>query len=154
MAQQQPLRIYDAKHADLETLQRIGCDTYREHFSEIWTRAGMQHFLSEDFSSENLATSLAATEKHLWLLAEDNGGNILGFAKLNWNSPMPLSNTVGVELQKIYLLKSTTGKGNGLRPHVSPSSAPDNLQLRCALFCASVGACRRLRRWLCLHPRS
>jgi diamine N-acetyltransferase len=113
MAQQQPLRIYDAQHADLETLQRIGCDTYREHFSEIWTQAGMQRFLAEDFSSENLINSLAATEKHLWLLAEDNGGNILGFAKLNWNSPMPLGNTVGVELQKIYLLKSATGKGYG-----------------------------------------
>ena len=115
MAPQHPLRIHDAAHADLETLQRIGCDTYREHFSGIWTRAGMQRFLSVDFSSENLASSLAATDQHLWLLAEDAAGNTQGFAKLNWNSRMPLHNAVGAELQKIYLLKSATGKGYGMQ---------------------------------------
>ncbi|WP_339523382.1 GNAT family N-acetyltransferase [Pseudomonas sp. EA_35y_Pfl2_R111] len=116
MGPQQSLLIHDATQADLETLQRIGCDTYREHFSGVWTHAGMQRFLSDDFSSENLASSLAATNQHLWLLAKDGAGNAQGFAKLNWNSPMPLHNTlgaVGVELQKIYLLKSATGKGYG-----------------------------------------
>ncbi|SED24130.1 GNAT family N-acetyltransferase [Pseudomonas anguilliseptica] len=113
MAPQQSLCIHDATHADLEALQRIGCDTYREHFSGIWTRAGMQRFLSDDFSSENLASSLAATNQHLWLLAKDGAGNTQGFAKLNWNSRMPLHNAVGAELQKIYLLKSATGKGYG-----------------------------------------
>ncbi|MGB4073692.1 N-acetyltransferase family protein [Pseudomonas sp.] len=113
MTQHQPIHVRDANHADLETLQRIGCDTYREHFSEVWTPAGMQRFLSDDFSSENLARSLAATDQHLWLLAEDVAGDTLGFAKLNWNSPMPLGNKVGVELQKIYLLKSATGKDYG-----------------------------------------
>lgn len=113
MAQQQPLYIHDATHADLETLQRIGCATYREHFSEIWTIAGMQRFLAADFSSEALTSSLAAAEQHLWLLAEDSDGNAMGFAKLNWNSPMPLGNKTGAELQKIYLLKSATGKGYG-----------------------------------------
>ena len=171
MAPQHPLRIHDAAHADLETLQRIGCDTYREHFSGIWTRAGMQRFLSVDFSSENLASSLAATDQHLWLLAEDAAGNTQGFAKLNWNSRMPLHNAVGAELQKIYLLLTLRfpclrrnpiqyrparywHAGNDLQPQVPPASAPDNLQLRCALFCASLGACRKLRKWLCLHPRS
>ncbi|WP_339408888.1 GNAT family N-acetyltransferase [Pseudomonas sp. EA_35y_Pfl2_R5] len=115
MAPQQPLRIHDAADADLERLQRIGCDTYREHFSGIWTPAGMQRFLSVDFSSENLASSLAATDQHLWLLAEDAAGNTQGFAKLNWNSRMPLHNAVGAELQKIYLLKSATGKGYGMQ---------------------------------------
>lgn len=110
---QRPLRIYEATHADLEVLQRIGCETYREHFSEIWTDAGMQRFLCDDFSSESLTSSLADTEQHLWLLAEDDAGNTQGFAKLNWNSPMPLDNKAGVELQKIYLLKPATGKGYG-----------------------------------------
>lgn len=113
MPQQQPLHIHDAKHADLEVLQRIGCDTYREHFSGIWTPAGMQRFLSDDFSSENLTRSLAAPEQHLWLLAKDGAGNTQGFAKLNWNCRMPVGNKAGVELQKIYLLKSATGKGYG-----------------------------------------
>ena len=108
-----PLRIRVANHSDLETLQRIGCTTYREHFSDIWTTAGMQHFLAADFSRETLISSLTATEQHLWLLAENHAGNPLGVAKLNWNSPMPLGNKVGVELQKIYLLKSATGKGYG-----------------------------------------
>jgi len=115
MASQHPLRILDATHADLETLQRIGCDTYREHFSEIWTLAGMRHFLSDDFSRESLTRSLAAPDQHLWLLAKDMAGNTQGFAKLNWNSRMPLHNAAGAELQKIYLLKSATGKGYGMQ---------------------------------------
>lgn len=113
MPQHNPLHVRDANPDDLETLQDIGCTTYREHFSEIWTAAGMQRFLAADFSSETLTSSLTATEQHLWLLAEDSAGNAMGFAKLNWNSPMPLGNKAGGELQKIYLLKSATGKGYG-----------------------------------------
>ncbi|MGC5700950.1 GNAT family N-acetyltransferase [Pseudomonas sp. NFXW11] len=109
------ITIREAHSHDLDTLQAIGCATYREHFSAIWSRAGMQQFLDQDFAPQPLQESLAATDRHLWLLALDAQQQPVGFAKLNWNRPTPGSGVPGAELQKIYLLKSQAGKGHGRR---------------------------------------
>ncbi|AZC18030.1 GNAT family N-acetyltransferase [Pseudomonas sp. CMR5c] len=107
------ITIREAEHRDLEALQTIGRATYREHFASIWSAEGMQRFLDQDFAPQALEQSLAARHQHLWLLALDAQQVPIGFAKLNWNRPMPGSGKVGAELQKIYLLKSQAGQGHG-----------------------------------------
>lgn len=107
------IHLRQATKADIDRLREVGCETYREHFSAIWSPAGMQSFLDQDFSASALSHSLEATERHVWLIAADSGGKPVGFAKVNWSTPSPITGVLGAELQKIYLLKSAAGHGYG-----------------------------------------
>lgn len=107
------IKIHQATKADIDVLRGIGCETYREHFSTIWSPAGMQDFLDQDFSVGALNQSIEAPHRHLWLIASDSGGKTVGFAKVNWSIPAPVTGGLGAELQKIYFLKSAAGNGYG-----------------------------------------
>lgn len=107
------ITIREATTDDIQALSDIGRETYREHFSDIWTAAGMQDFLNQDFSIDELQKSLQLPAEHCWLLASGAEGCVVGFAKVNWSKPMPVSAEVGAELQKIYFLKSQAGNGYG-----------------------------------------
>ncbi|MBN2977337.1 GNAT family N-acetyltransferase [Pseudomonas lactucae] len=107
------INIRAATQADLDTLRAVGCETYREHFSTLWSPAGMQDFLSQDFSSDSLSRSLDLPDRHSWLIASDEDGTPLGFSKVNWSTPAPITEEAGAELQKIYFLKSAAGRGYG-----------------------------------------
>ncbi|NVZ69443.1 GNAT family N-acetyltransferase [Pseudomonas costantinii] len=109
------INIREATKADLNALREVGCTTYREHFSTLWSPAGMQQFLDQDFSPEALNQSLESSGRHLWLIALSESGSVVGFAKINWSVPAPLTGEVGAELQKIYFLKSAAGQGYGKR---------------------------------------
>ncbi|WP_339479956.1 hypothetical protein [Pseudomonas sp. RL_5y_Pfl2_73] len=52
------INIREATTADLDVLREIGCETYQEHFSDIWSPSGMQGFLNQDFSPTSLGKSL------------------------------------------------------------------------------------------------
>ncbi|WP_248767398.1 N-acetyltransferase [Pseudomonas sp. MWU12-2345] len=107
------ITIREATIEDLQTLRDIGIETYKEHFSDIWTAAGIQNFLSEDFSVCELQKSIGSPAKHCWLIALNEEDQAVGFSKVNWSRPIPISDQVGAELQKIYFLKSQAGKGYG-----------------------------------------
>lgn len=107
------ITIRKATTADIDTLREVGCQTYREHFSTLWSPAGMHGFLEQDFSSSALRQSLDFPGRHAWFIAFDQQGNAVGYAKVNWAVPAPLTAEVGAELQKIYLLKSAAGLGYG-----------------------------------------
>lgn len=109
------IHIREATNADIDTLREVGCETYREHFSTLWSPAGMQGFLDQDFSASALGRSLELPERQVWLIASDERGKAVGFAKVNWSTPAPLTGEVGAELQKIYFLKSAAGMGYGKR---------------------------------------
>ncbi|WP_248749810.1 GNAT family N-acetyltransferase [Pseudomonas sp. MWU15-20650] len=107
------INLRKATHSDLKALHEVGCETYRQHFSMLWSPAAMQDFLDQDFSPSALSQSLELPTRHLWLLAAEGSGQVIGFAKVNWSTPAPLTGVVGAELQKIYLLKSASGRGYG-----------------------------------------
>jgi len=107
------ITIHKATTADIDTLREVGCQTYREHFSTLWSTAGLQAFLDRDFSSSALSQSLQLPASHGWFIAVDEQGKAAGFAKVNWAVPAPLTGEVGAQLKKIYLLKSAAGRGYG-----------------------------------------
>ncbi|MDR3412230.1 MAG: GNAT family N-acetyltransferase [Formivibrio sp.] len=99
---------------DCRSLQKIGLNTYREHFSDIWTEQGLSYFLERDFSEDTISASLSVPEKNTWLIASRSAnGEPVGFAKINWHSPLPENKETGAELQKIYLLRYAKGMGIG-----------------------------------------
>lgn len=107
------LNIRAATKVDLDSLRAVGCETYQAHFSTLWSPSGMQDFLEQDFSQDSLSRSLDLPDRHSWLIASDERGNPLGFSKVNWSTPAPITGELGAELQKIYFLKSAAGLGYG-----------------------------------------
>ncbi|HSX89478.1 MAG TPA: GNAT family N-acetyltransferase [Pseudomonas sp.] len=107
------LHIRPATLDDLNCLQTLGHETYRDHFAALWSEQGLEAFLDQDFSHAALRQSLSQTQRHLWLIAFDDTEAAVGFAKINWSSAQPLSGTPGAELQKLYLRASATGRGWG-----------------------------------------
>lgn len=93
------ITIREATIEDLQTLQDIGIATYKEHFSDIWTAAGIQSFLSEDFSVSELQKSIGSPIHHCWLIALNEEQQAVGFSKVNWSKPIPMSDQIGAELQ-------------------------------------------------------
>ena len=106
------LKIRIASVSDLSAIQIIGRETYHEHFPSIWSEDYLQEFLRQDFSRQSLQHSLSSPS-HTWLIAQDTSETVVGYAKLNWDRPEPISNRFGTELQKIYFRSYTTGKGYG-----------------------------------------
>ncbi len=107
------LSIREATKADLDALRHVGCETYRQHFAQIWSPAGLQAFLDQDFAPSVLQSSLESSDRYLWLIASDEDSRVVGFSKVNWSTPAPITGEMGAELQKIYFLKSAAGLGYG-----------------------------------------
>lgn len=107
------IRIKEATINDIPLLRDIGIQTYTEHFSTIWSPAGMQTFLDKDFAIQALRQTLESPDRHGWFLAFDEHDSAVGFAKVNWAKAMPGSDETGAELQKIYFVQSQAGKGYG-----------------------------------------
>lgn len=106
------LKIRTASVRDLSPIQAIGRETYLEHFPSIWSERYLEEFLRQDFSTQSLQHSLSSHD-HAWLVAHDANDSLVGYAKLNWNRPEPISNRMGTELQKIYFRSHATGNGYG-----------------------------------------
>ncbi|MCX5468731.1 GNAT family N-acetyltransferase [Acinetobacter nematophilus] len=103
------MKIYQATTIHANQLYTLGNTTYRQHFSELWSEQGLQNFLNQDFSLENLSKSLADPQQ-IWVLVENEHAQLIGYAKLNLNQYQPDLKCMGMELQKIYLLKEVIGK--------------------------------------------
>ena len=116
MTQTSSLAIRAATLDDLAALQKIACDTYRLHFRSIWSERGIQAFLDRDFSTPALTVTLTSAA-HTCLLACETSSTgaerLVGYAKINWQTPNPVTGEVGGELQKIYFAPEATGKGYG-----------------------------------------
>lgn len=110
---EETLSIRSADANDIDVLRQIGCATYRDHFSHVWSETGIQRFVDADFSLEAIHATLSESSKHLWMIASDAEGKVVGYAKINWGTRDPILGLEGAELQKIYFRKSVTGKGYG-----------------------------------------
>ncbi len=108
------IRIRRALTSDLPVVRHLGLVTYRTHFTYLWKNPEeMEEFLAGDFSGAALARSLADPRTG-WLLALEDDVPV-GYAKLNFDQPLPHSKQAGCELQKIYFLAERVGRGYGSR---------------------------------------
>lgn len=110
------LAIRLAGPPDLDAVITIGVETYREHFSHIWSPQGLDVYLSRDFAREEVARQLASDDTR-YLLAEREGA-VLGFSKMRYPRPplVPIDGVTpagGIELQKIYFRAAAVGQGIG-----------------------------------------
>jgi len=106
------LTLRQATIEDVPVLARLGEATYRSHFTTIWSPARLETYIVAEYGAAALTQSVRRSDS-AWLIAEADGAPI-GFAKLNWDRPLPVPPVrSGTELQKIYLLAERTGQGHG-----------------------------------------
>jgi ribosomal protein S18 acetylase RimI-like enzyme len=104
--------IRQALSGDLAQVRDVGMRTYQAHFGELWHhKEELDAFLAQDFAVEALQKTLQDADV-CWLLGYE-GDNLAGYARLNFNSLLAPTQTIGAELQKIYFLPEYAGRGYG-----------------------------------------
>jgi diamine N-acetyltransferase len=98
--------------SDIDQLQKISQQTFRETFSAFNTKENIAKYLEEDFSIEKLTTEL--NDKNAEFYFALLGNNVIGYLKLNFGqSQTELKNEKGVEIERIYVLQEFLGKKVG-----------------------------------------
>jgi ribosomal protein S18 acetylase RimI-like enzyme len=120
---------------DTDAVVAIGVETYREHFTSIWSPLGLRDYLAREYDRGAIERELASDDCR-YLLAERAGG-IVGFAKLRFPRPVPTDEaSVGMELQKIYVRGSAVSGGTGAR--LLLEAVAQARELRCSLLWLAV----------------
>ncbi|WP_454877727.1 GNAT family N-acetyltransferase [Serratia inhibens] len=104
--------VRQALIGDLLLVRDVGIRTYQAHFGELWhSKEELDAFLAKDFAVEALEKTLPDAGI-CWLLGYE-GEDLVGYARLNFNSLLAPTQTAGAELQKIYFLPEYAGRGYG-----------------------------------------
>lgn len=107
---QQDIAIKQCGVDDAALLQKIATQAYAEHYADTWYDGGdwyLQTYLSERRFQEELQDSNA---RFLLIYYKDTAA---GFLKLNQNKPLVGGEQKALELERIYLAESMSGKGVG-----------------------------------------
>ncbi len=106
------VRISRAAPGEIDRVAWIGVESYRDHFTDFWTPAGLEAFLARQFDRARLAEELAGDAVRYDLVHLDDA--LVGFSKAIRDQPVPLGDGArGFELQKIYFRRTDTGHGLG-----------------------------------------
>ncbi len=104
--------IKRANITDIESLSRIGRQTFSETFAEMNTEENMNQYLKESFSLEKLTSELNDPNSEIYFAMHDN--HIIGYLKVNLGSSQTeLKDSNALEIERIYVLKAFHGKKVG-----------------------------------------
>ena len=91
---------------------RLGEKAYRQHYLHLWPGQDPTPYLQKSFTKEVVQDELKREENLLFIIRQEGKG--IGIAKLVRERPVPeIELPAPIYLEKIYLLKEHTGKGNG-----------------------------------------
>jgi len=97
---------------EIDELEKISRQTFRETFSSGNTEENMTKYLDEVFSSANLSIELNDKNAEFYFAKQD--GKVIGYLKLNFGeSQTELRDDNAVEIERIYVLKDFHGKHVG-----------------------------------------
>ncbi len=105
MLQIQPITVVDAP--DLASLAN---DIYFDHYSHFWDDGG-QWYVANSFSISQLESEMIDLNNLFYFAIFEN--KRVGFLKLRPQNQLAKTEGNGFEVERIYLHKSTTGKGIG-----------------------------------------
>lgn len=106
------MEIRPATIHDLDKLRSISRTTFTETFAHMNSAENMRKYLEEDLSIEKLTSELNNRHSIFCLAAEQ--GETIGYLKLN-EAPAQsdIHDTQSLEIERIYLLRSHHGTGEG-----------------------------------------
>src|SRR6476661_6990219 len=95
---------------DAALLSAVAIEAYRAHYANTWYDDG-EWYVNTFLSPTRLAEELQDADALFFFVY--SGNTPVGFFKLNQNKALPGGTQPAVELERIYLLKSASGKGIG-----------------------------------------
>ena len=97
---------------DMARLSELARSTYRKQFAHLWTEAGFNTFLDQQFDAGRMAEDLSGDTVRFHFAEE--AGSVVGYSKLVFDRRPPASELPpGVELEKIYFTPAAIGRGLG-----------------------------------------
>ncbi|MEC4005435.1 GNAT family N-acetyltransferase [Flavobacterium sp. SUN052] len=97
---------------DLEKLQRIGRQTFKETFSEFNSEANMRNYLDEVFSKEKLMAELEEKNSEFYFATLKD--EVIGYLKVNYgDAQTEIKDSKALEIERIYVSKEFHGKSVG-----------------------------------------
>ncbi|WP_394666257.1 GNAT family N-acetyltransferase [uncultured Chryseobacterium sp.] len=105
--------IKKASLSDLESIQKIGKETFYETFAPHNSEEQIQKYLTESFAEEKLIKELNNSYSEFYIAYD--GENAVGYLKINFgNAQTELQDESSVEIERIYVKSSHHGKKVGL----------------------------------------
>ncbi|MEJ8801606.1 GNAT family N-acetyltransferase [Pontibacter sp. H249] len=105
------VKITACTTADIHILQDIAINSYGDHYLYLWHDGGMW-YINRCFSDDALKKELEDENAAFFLIYAEE--ELVGFLKLNLHKEMDSYTAAeAMELERIYLLKSASGKGLG-----------------------------------------
>src|SRR6186713_1981714 len=107
------ISILQATQSDAALLAQLAKKIYKEHYLHLWLPGGAEWYMEEAaYSWDKMDKELADTNVEYYIVLEEK--NPVGYLKLVLDAGMPGCEMVpALEVERIYLLKDSTGKGVG-----------------------------------------
>ena len=87
---------------EVDVLSKVGTQAYVDHFSNIWTEAGLIKYLQVQYNPRKLGDDIKRKVARYYIASQNN--EPIGFMKIKLNSPRPSDYIeAGLEIEKIYL---------------------------------------------------
>lgn len=104
--------IRKATISDLEIIQKISTQTFKETFSEVNTAENMANYVRENFNPEQIASEINNPNSAFYLASLEN--EIIGYMKLNFgDAQTEKQKENNLEIHRIYVLQAFHGKKIG-----------------------------------------
>ena len=106
------IEIKKATVSDLETIQNISIQTFKETFAAVNTPENMAYYVKESFNSEQLMTELNNANSQFYVVYSN--AEVVGYLKVNFGEAQTESfKDNALEVQRIYVLQNFHGKNIG-----------------------------------------
>lgn len=106
------IKIQKAGFGDLKTLQEISRRTFYETFADSNTQEDMQHYLTVNFSLDQLSVELSENDSQFFMAWDKD--RVVGYLKVNSGpAQSDLKEDNSLEIERIYVLNPYHGKKVG-----------------------------------------
>lgn len=106
------IEIRKATVSDLETIQNISSQTFKETFAAVNTPENISNYVKESFNLEQLKTELNNANSQFYVAYSN--AEAVGYLKINFGDAQTESiNENALEVQRIYVLQNFHGKNIG-----------------------------------------
>ncbi|MFB9110022.1 GNAT family N-acetyltransferase [Flavobacterium gyeonganense] len=97
---------------EINQLQEISKQTFRETFSESNSEENMKNYLEKAFSNEKITTELINENSEFYFAILEN--KVIGYLKINFGEAQTeLKDSNALEIERIYVTKEFHGKNVG-----------------------------------------
>ncbi|NJY62852.1 GNAT family N-acetyltransferase [Salinimicrobium sp. CDJ15-81-2] len=108
----QEIKIRKVTINDLDTLQQIGEQTFRDTFVADNDPDDIQEYLEQELSVEKIGTELADENSEFYFAL--SGEQVIGYLKVNFGAAQTeIKDDNALEIERIYVLKEFLGKKVG-----------------------------------------